>query len=662
MSFERIRNHKVLSILGAFFALLALLAVAAVLFAEPLIKSFIETSGSGKTGREFSIEGPFDLKMKHGHVAVHAEKVRLSNAEGYKEEDMMRIEKIDFTINPFKLLIGRVEIDDMIVEKPYLVLDKKDADNKNWDFPALSKANALSEAAVPDDRSEFPLIGKLVLKAGNLIYRDAVKGLDLDLKLDSVSGNDGEKSGKNGFVIEGNGSLQEQKFFINASGGSLDTLRDSNKDFPLNMKLVMGPTEVLVDGTFKDPVKMTGINASLEVKGHNMADLFYLTAIPLPPTPPYLLKGRLTKTGEVWGYEDFTGKVGDSDLSGTLSYDTGGERGYLKADLLSHLLDSDDLGGFIGLPPSAKPGETAAPEQKKEAAENRAKARLIPDVPLKLERLRATDMDVTLKAEKINAPGLPFKGMDVKFNLKNGLLKLDPLNVVLADGTVDGAIEIDGQKDVPPMKMNLNLHRLSLGQFFRGTRFEKTTQGYFGGRADLAGQGLSLAQVLGTSNGEFTIIMAGGRISLLLVEAADLDIAQAAPLFLGEDKSTAIRCGVADFNVKNGLLSSKVFILDTDDSLLVGTVGIDLKRELINAKLDAKPKDPSPLSVQAPIVVSGKLKKPSVGLDAANAGARGAAAAVLGALLTPFAAIIPFIETGKVQNADCRRLISQAKN
>lgn len=156
--------------------------------------------------------------------------------------------------------------------------------------------------------------------------------------------------------------------------------------------------------------------------------------------------------------------------------------------------------------------------------------------------------------------------------------------------------------------------------------------------------------------------MAGGKISLLLVEASDIDIGQAMPLFLGQDKSTDIRCGVMDFGVKNGLLTSKTFVLDTADSLLLGNMTIDLKRETINAKLDSKPKDNSLFSAQTPITVKGQLKKPSVGLDLKEAGVRGAAAAVLGTLLTPFAAIIPFIENGKVQNADCRRLIQDAKN
>lgn len=661
MASHSIRRHKILTVLGAITLIFVLLIASIILFSEPIIKSLTQSKGSEKLGRELVIDGAFKIHWHWVYTEVHAEKIRLGNAPGYPEKNMVTIDALDFTFRPLKLLLFKLEFGDIILKKPYLILDKKSETDANWNFPAFSKENVASEAALADDRHDFPIIQKLELKAGRLVYRDAVKGMDLDIKLDSVSGQGGDEDAKKKsarqFKMSGMGSMQKQPFTVEASGGSLETLRDSSKEFPLKLKLVMGPTEVVVNGTFKDPIKLTGVNASLKITGHNMADLFYLTAIPLPPTPPYVLDGQLTKTGGVWGYKNFNGKVGGSDLSGNLSYDISKERGFLKADLVSNVLDSRDLGGFIGLSPS---GENAAPEQKKAAAVKKASPKLIPDVPLKLERLRATDLDVTLKAAKITAPNLPFKGMEVRFDLNHGLLKLNPLNVVLADGTIDGSIEIDAQQDIPPMLMNLNLRKLSLNQFFVNTRFAKTTEGFFGGKVALSGKGASLADVLAGSNGSVTIIMSGGKISRLLIEASDLDIAQALPLFLGKDKPTDIRCGVADFDVADGILGSKVVVLDTNDSLLVGHVFINLKREVINAKLDAKPKDWSILSAQIPVTVSGPLKAPSVGLDGKKAGDKAASAAVLGSLLTPFAAVIPFIEKGDAQNADCRALIDNA--
>jgi len=662
-----IRRHKILTTIIAIFFLLILLLIGLIIFSEPIIKSLTQSKGGESLGRELMIEGDFEIEWHWQYTKIRAEKIRLSNALGYPEANMAKIERLDFSFKPLKLLFGTLEFGDISLDKPFLILEKKSPKDNNWNFPVLSNASVVSEAALADDRYNFPIFKTLQLKGGNFIYRDAVKGMNLDLKLDSVSSQGGDEKAskekgnavaKNAFTISGIGTMQGQKFSVDANGGALDTLRNSDQAYPLTLKIVMGATKIVVDGSFKDPIKLSGVDTSLSVTGHNMADLFYLTAIPLPITPPYALEGRLTKNASVWSYESFKGKVGGSDLAGNLSYDTGSERGFLKAKLVSNVMDIHDLGGFIGLTPS---GDNAAPEQKKAAAEKAANSKLIPDVPLKLERLRTTDLDVTLKAIKIVAPNLPFKGMEIRFNLKDGLLNLDPFKVVLADGTINGKIEIDANKDIPPMKMNLGLQRLSLGQFFTNTRFAKTTEGFFGGKINLSGTGASLADVLATSNGEVAIIMSGGKISLLLIEASDLDIAQALPLFLGKDKSTKIRCGVTDFDVKDGILTSKVVVLDTNDSLLTGNVKVNLKNELISARLDAKPKDTSLLSAQIPITLSGPFKSPSVGLDKGKTAKKGATALILSSVLSPLAAIIPFIEIGDAENADCRALISNAK-
>lgn len=663
--FQSVREHKVVSVIGGIVLVLVLMIIGLIVFSETLVRSLVEGQGSKAIGRDLTINGPLSVEWRWNYTSVHAEDIRLSNAAGYKEADMVAIESLDLTFKPLKLLVGKLEFGDISILKPIIILERKSADEANWNLPIFSAANAVGETVTPDDRHEFPLIKTLALKEGRLVFRDALKNLQLDLKLDSVSGVGGEAQGDNatdkkrGFTISGDGTLQDKPFTLDASGGSLETLRDSNVDFPLQLKLVMGETVVDVKGTFNDPIKFSGANASLKITGDSLANIFYLTAIPLPPTPPYSLEGQLVKHEDTWSYNNFSGKVGGSDLYGNLSYDVGGDRGFLKADLMSNVLDSLDLGGFIGLSPDT---EDATSAQKEAAAEKKASPKLIPDVPLKVERLRATDLDITLNAKKIDAPGLPFKGMEVRFYLKDGQLQLNPLKVVLADGTVEGTIDVDARPDIPPMTMNLNLHRLSLTQFFANTRFESTTKGVFGGNLTLKGTGTSLADVLATSNGEMKVIMSGGQISQLLIEASDVDIGQALPLFLGKDKSTTIRCGVIDFDVTDGMLQSKTVVLDTTDSLLQGKVGVDLKREKLDVRLDAKPKDNSILSARIPITVSGELKSPRVGVDAKKVGARGAAAVALGTLITPFAALLVFIEDGDAKNADCRALIEASKS
>jgi uncharacterized protein involved in outer membrane biogenesis len=152
---------------------------------------------------------------------------------------------------------------------------------------------------------------------------------------------------------------------------------------------------------------MKGENVTLDIQGDDMANLFPLTRLVFPSTPPYRLKGHLKREGEVWSFSNFSGRVGDSDLSGTIRIDTEPKRPVMKADLVSNLLDFKDLAGFIGGTPGTASGETASKEQQKQAALEKESDRIFPDQRYDLERLRAMDADVRLRAKQILAPNLP---------------------------------------------------------------------------------------------------------------------------------------------------------------------------------------------------------------------------------------------------------------
>lgn len=654
------KRSRFLIILGAMAAVILVLLVVLLLAAPSFLRSLAGEKGSDLLGRDVRIDGPVHIAWDWTKPKIELSKLRLGNVKESTSPDMVKLDRAEFRLHIWRLLLGEVRLDDVILEKPEIVLEKFAEDRKNWEFPAFSKAATVSTAVVPSDRHNFPVIGRMVLKDGTLVYRDVDKKLNLTLTLSTAEGSSGDDAGAR-LALKGEGMLQGKTFSISADGGSLAFLRGKSEPYPLKLEIIMGNTRAMIDGSFADPVKLKGIDATLELKGDNLADLFHLTTIPLPPSPPYSLTGHLTEKDDVWNFQGFNGKVGDSDLAGDLSFDTSGERGFVKAMLTSNRLDMDDLAGFIGAPPSTKAGETASPEQKQQAAARAASSRLLPDVPINLTRLRATDMDVTLKAKKVNAPGWPMQDLLVRFDLREGLLKLDPLSFGMADGRLEGALVLDGRDDIPRVETNLTVKRMSLKQYFQNTQFAALSSGHFGGRIILKGEGRSLADVLSTSDGRITLLMAGGSVSLLLVEAAGIDIGEASSLLLGKDKATHIRCAVGDFGVQDGVLASDLFVLDTDDTNLDGEARINLKDESIDARMEAHPKDISIGATRTPVTISGRLKNPSIGLDPAELGARAGTAAVLSAFLTPLAALIPFIEFGLGEDSDCRSLIAEAR-
>ena len=75
-------------------------------------------------------------------------------------------------------------------------------------------------------------------------------------------------------------------------------------------------------------------------------------------------------------------------------------------------------------------------------------------------------MDVTLKIDKLNAPGFPFNGVDTRFLLKEGLLKVEPMRLSLADGVVNGKLTLDGRMVTPHVTTVLDVQKLILASFF----------------------------------------------------------------------------------------------------------------------------------------------------------------------------------------------------
>ncbi len=640
------QNRKLWKYAGIIGGGLAMVVIAFALFfpVAYLVGKATDKIG-GSLGRKITIEGKADIHWHWRYPEVHLEKIRLTNMQGASNPEMLDVASLDMTFNFWKFLFGRLEIPELTIVNPVLNLERMDATHANWEFPTTSSANMVQHAALPHERGDVPLIGLLRVKEGHITYRNAPRKLDMDLAMDTV---EGEQAGPDqNFNFKGTGKLEGKDFILTATGGSLELLRDTSKRFPLQMKIEIGKTIFSIDGTFVDPIQLKDLDAKLHLQGPSLADLFYLMHIPFPPSPSYKLDGHLVKDADKWTFGPFNGSVGTSDLAGDVVYNNGKDRPLLSGKLHSNKMDVKDLGGLIGLAPSTK-------------SQTVGKGTLLPDVPIDLTRLRAGDMDIDLVAKKLIITSVPVTDMTAHIDLKSGLLQLKPVSIGLAGGRADGSLTFDGRKETPDVTMDLDLKRLSLAQFFTGSIFKDFSKGYFGGHIDLSGKGASLAKVLAVSNGRFVVIMEGGKISLMLIEASDIDIAQLTPLILGKDQTTDIRCGVGDFVVRNGQVDSKIFVLDTSDTNLKGDIKMNLKNETIDGKLNARPKDSSLLSLQSDILLTGKLKKPSISIDPVSTGARGAAAVALG-FLNPLAALLPFIEIGVGKDSNCAKLINIAE-
>ena len=373
-----------------------------------------------------------------------------------------------------------------------------------------------------------------------------------------------------------------------------------------------------------------------------------------------------------WNLVAIRGTVGDSDLSGDVSLELGAARPTIVADLQSEELDFDDLGVLVGAPPDTGPGETASPQQERQAAQETADARVLPDKKFRVPDLRAFDARISFTGESIQASKLPLERLALELTLDDGVITAKPLRVDLAGGELEAAAQLDGREDVLGGELEVALRQIRINELlsrfdveFAEIELEKEGVGAFSGRTTLEVRGNSIHEMAASADSQLVLIMDGGQINALIVEAIGLDIGEAVALLLSGEARAGIgdgACSMLRRPVRDPGWGheTEALVLETSDATITGKGQADLGEETIALELLAHPKDASVLTASTPVRIEGTFKEPDIGLVSEELQEKSLAALALGVVLPVIGAVLPFIEQGETEGSNCGRLIRDA--
>ena len=630
------------------------IAVATAIFVATLdwnkAKGYLSAGVSKATGRQLRING--DLKVELGWITrVRASQIQFENAPWSTPPQMVEVGLVEVEVDLWQLLKWRFVLPTVTISQAKVILEKNAEGAANWEFRA---APAMT-APLPEKRTEFPVIEKLIVKDGTFLFANQETKTQLELKLIQTEAA--------GFLeapvkLKAEGTYQQQPMTLSLEGGSYHNLRSAQEPYPLDIKLGIGKVKANIKGHLTEPLEMQGEDVTLDIQGDDMANLFPLIRLVFPSTPPYKLKGHLKHEAKLWSFSDFSGRVGDSDLSGTMRVDTGSKRPVMKADLVSNVLNFDDLAGFIGATPGTTPGETTSEEQKKRAAAEKKDDRIFPDQPYNLERLRAMDADVRLRATQILAPNLPIDNLAAKLSLNDGVLKFEPAAFGVANGRIELYSTFDGSKRPSKVNIDARLLQLDLKRLLGKSTFAQKSLGPIEGRINLSGTGESFRELMATASGNIFVVMSGGEVSGLLVELAGLDVAETLGMLIRGDKPVPIRCAVVDLHGQDGQMGVQTLVLDTTDTIIFGEGKIDLRNEQLDIVLAPVPKDFSPLSLRSFIRVGGSFKKVSVFPDPLKTGTKSLLAKIANVFMVLTSAVVQPRDLWFGRDIDCDTLIA----
>jgi uncharacterized protein involved in outer membrane biogenesis len=700
---------------GLAIFLIAVLVVASLVD----LKRPIERLASARLHRPVEITGQLEVHPWSWSPTLKAAGVRIGNApwDARAHEQMADIKSIELQMKLLPLLKGDLILPYVKVDAPQVYAHRDASGHANWDFGSQEKP-----AKRRADPVKLPVVQNLTVDNGKLEIHDDVRKLVFRGTLRAREG--AARAEGEPFLLEGKGELNGRTFNAKATGGSLIGL-DAGDPYPFNLDVDAADIKVKAKGVVPKPFDMGKLRVNFRASGNDMADLYYLTGLAIPNTPPYDIAAAVERSGAKFHVTDIDGAFGKSDVHGTLDIDTAAERPKVSGRLESKVLDVKDVTAMWGTredpktsptgtaepglpqatgktaqsatvtpPPAAETAQAspetataaadagqatdATPEAGAATAQTEAATpdsvtdgeardatppqRVFPDARLQVNRVRGTDADIEYTAETVNAGNTPVKELSAHVSLDAGLLKVDPFTITFPDGKVAGSAHIDARRDVPRTELDVRMGDIDLEQFKRATDETPPLAGLMQARAVMHGDGASVHEFVSHASGTLTAVVPHGEVRAALAELTGINVLRGVGLLITDDQKRAeVRCGVANFEIEDGVMRAEHVVFDTEDVLITGSGEIRFGPEELDLALKGNPKEFRLVRLDAPIEVDGHLRDPNLHVGVEGAAKQIGVGVALSAIIAPIAALFAFVDGGLEKDANCAALLASAQ-
>ncbi len=589
----------------------------------------IEGLAAERLGREVDLEGLRVLAAWPPQVELEA--LRIANPDWAKNPWLLDARGVRATLEPGPLLEGRVA-GTAAVDDGGAWLEKQ-GDRTSWALDALQRDAKQEEQASAGggSRREPMAIRSVSVGRFGVSYLDSEEDTNVGLLASGDLGRDGRP-----FEAKAEGRVRGQTLTASARAPAVPLSGERPVDLSFELELARTRTAGKVSLRAAADA-LQSIRGNVEATGPSIAAWKRITQTDLPSSAPYDVRASFRHEGGVWSVEDLKVKLGKSDVQGSASLDTTGERPFLRASLASERFDVKETG------------------VEREVKEELQKKYLIPRDPWPTDELGELDAEIVLEVKEVrNAQPVPFDALAVRAVMKDKRLSVERLRIAFANGTVQGQLALDAASTPETGSAYIEVRNLDLSRVVPSLKkSEEATLGRLNGRVELAGRGKTPAALLGNADGRILFVAERGTASGLLVELLGLDAAEAATLLGKPKKPLPLRCAVVDLKVKDGTAHASPFVIDATDTVLSIEGAIDLGKERLNLTARAEPRDTSLFTLRTPIDIVGTFLDPEVEPHAGPLIGRAAAAVGL-AVINPVLALLPFMDPGGDPEPGCQ--------
>lgn len=490
----------------------------------------------------------------------------------------------------------------------------------------------------------------VIVNDTQLTYRDPASDLSIDATITSRDLPDTEAPGMR---VEGEGSRGGEAIRFDLSLGPLLDLTAPDQPYPVEGSLTSADTRAHIDGTLTQPLEFKAADLRFDISGPTPAQLNAITGFNLPDLPGYEGSGRLQLEDQLLRLNELSLEIGESDLSGDVRLDYS-DRPMLWATLYSRQLRTRDV---------IKAAEAVDEADKEDPDQFKSEDRVFDDEPLDLQPLGLLDAEIRYRADDILANNVPLTGVELSVTLEEGLLKVEPLALGLGGGTVRVQGNLDAREPALQGDLATQIEQVNLRPLIESANLPQVAQdtaGILGGKGNLRFDGESIRELMASLDGVIELAMSGGYMDMLATELVGLDVAESLVAALSDDSRVPLRCTYIRLAAEDGLAEFEQFYISTEDTNFTGGGTINFGSEELDLVIETHPKDFSIVAVDTPVFLRGTLADPKVSVDTGSLLAKGAAS-IVGALVAPPLAILPWVERGDGENVGpgCKQALAE---
>lgn len=536
------------------------------------------------TGRDLTLAGDIKLEIGFSPTLV-VEDVAFQNASWGSRPQMAQLKRLEVQFALLPILRGYINVRRLNIVDPdiFIEVDKYGKTNLDFDIPKEPELETTGDKT-GDEVKAFLGFKEVQVEGGTILYNDHQMGKTTTINIEKLELNAPKFSDPAEIDLKAN--YNKTSFQVTGTLGQLSGLMNPNEPWPLNLTVTAMDSTVSVAGNITDIIECKGIDLELSAKGSDLANFQQITGKELPVKGSFEVSGHLTApTLESVNISEVSILLGESVISGDVTITQKPPRPRIDAKLYSKKLD---LRPFINQYKSSDKPETLS------KMSDAKKKRVFSDEPFDLQAFQKFDAKISFRADQILGFLTALDNVNVNLNLQNGHL-LIPLKANIGGGNHSSSLELLATEDHVNLTTKIISEKVNLGEMRRKLGITKDLEGLLDLNINLTGQGNSVAALMAGLNGDFIAILGEGKMPVKYLNFVGADLKTSLTRLINPFKEkidrNQINCAVFDFNIKDGMAKSDVFVIDDPRKTLLSRGKINLKTEALDFDIHTKPKE-----------------------------------------------------------------------